>query len=130
MTPTPAASASLVATLAAAAATRPDHPAVVDGDQHLTYAELHDRALRIAATLRSLGVEPGDRVAVWLPKSLHAVAALYGVMAAGAAYVPLDPKAPAARSARIVTDGGVRVIVTGSTKPREWPVLIEQAGTI
>jgi amino acid adenylation domain-containing protein len=51
-------------------------------------------------------------VALWLPKSLEAVAAIYGVMKAGAAYVPVDPGAPAARCAYIAQDCGAAAMVT------------------
>jgi amino acid adenylation domain-containing protein len=121
---------SLVSILERAAGARPDHPAVLDGDVHLTYAELLGRSRRIAATLRESGVRPGDRVGVWLPKSLDAVAALYGVLGAGAAYVPLDPKAPVARSATIAGDAGARVVLTSAKKARDWPAMVEQSGTV
>jgi amino acid adenylation domain-containing protein len=115
--------ATLGATLLATAEARPDHPAVVDGERSLTYGELAAAARRVATTLVDLGVARGDRVGVWLPKSPEAVTAIYGVLLAGAAYVPVDPKAPVARGARILSDSGATVVVTGGGKAREWAAL-------
>ncbi len=55
---------------------------------------------------------PGDRVGVYLRKSIDTVASLYGVLKAGAAYVPVDPGAPPARNAFILSNCEVRVAVT------------------
>ncbi|NKZ07978.1 non-ribosomal peptide synthetase [Actinomadura latina] len=87
---------------------RPDAPAVHWGDDGtLTYGELASRALRIASGLVASGVRPGDRVSVELPKSPAQVAAVLGVLAAGAAYVPIGTEQPDARRARIRAGAGV-----------------------
>ena len=87
----------------------PDRVAVVDPDgTTLTYRALKERADRIAALLRSRGVEPGDRVGLLLPKSAAAVTALFGIMKAGAAYVPADFSAPVERNRSILGDCQVR----------------------
>ena len=88
----------------ASAEERPDAAAVADAEGTLTYAELDVTSGRIATALRELGVQPGDRVALAAEKSRASVAALYGIMRAGAAYVPIDPLAPAKRSAGIIND--------------------------
>jgi amino acid adenylation domain-containing protein len=77
-----------------------------------TYGRLRDAAGAVAAALRAAGVRPGDRVAILVPKSLGAVAAVFGVLEAGAAYVPLDAHAPASRNAGIVSACGARVLLT------------------
>jgi amino acid adenylation domain-containing protein len=96
--------------LARAARERPDHPAVV-ADRTVTYAELDDLATRVAATLAHVGVGPGDRVGVSAPRSVGVVASLYGVMRAGAAYVPIDPDSPAPRAARIANDCSISALI-------------------
>jgi amino acid adenylation domain-containing protein len=101
---------SLPELLAHAARERPDHPAVV-ADRSVTYAELDDLASRVAAALARAGVAPGDRVAVSAPKSVGVVASIYGIMRAGAAYVPIDPDSPAPRAARIANDCGVAALI-------------------
>ena len=80
-----------------AAEQRPTARAVVGGDRVLTYGELEELSNRLARMLVEAGCRPGDRVAVLAPRSALAVAAFIGVLKAGCAYVPLDPK-----------DGGVR----------------------
>ncbi|QKW35965.1 amino acid adenylation domain-containing protein [Actinomadura sp. NAK00032] len=87
---------------------RPDAPALHWGDDGaLTYGELASRALRTASALAAAGVRPGDRVSVELPKSPAQVTAALGVLAAGAAYVPIGPEQPDARRARIRASAGV-----------------------
>ncbi|WP_435017394.1 amino acid adenylation domain-containing protein [Tundrisphaera sp. TA3] len=98
-----------------AADSRPDHPAVVDErGRGLTYAELHHAADRLATRLARWGVGRGDRVGLFLPKSPEAVAAIHGILRAGAAYVPVDPTSPAARGAGILADAGVKAVIVDS----------------
>ena len=86
--------------------------AVAGPDQRLTYGELDAEADRVAHVLAGRGVGPGDRVALWLPKSARAVAAMQAVLRLGAAYVPIDPLGPIAQALRVITDCGPRAVVT------------------
>ncbi|MFE7135265.1 amino acid adenylation domain-containing protein [Streptomyces sp. NPDC057638] len=104
---------SLHGLLERSAARHPDRPAVIDGEDRLTYRTLDERSSRLARTLEELGVRRGDRVAILAPKSAASVVAIYGVLKAGAAYVPLDAASPAARIAHITRDCGVRALVVG-----------------
>ena len=88
----------------------PDRPAIVAHDESLSYAELDAAVEGVAVALRERGVEPGDRVAIWATKSWRAVAAAYGTMRAGAAYVPIDPHAPAARGRKVLASAECRVL--------------------
>jgi amino acid adenylation domain-containing protein len=90
----------------------PGHDAVVMEGRRSSYGELEQASNRFARSLRAHGVRRGDRVALWLPKSPEAVVALYGIMKAGAAYVPVDPAAPPARVAFIARDCTVSGLVT------------------
>ncbi|MEU9841713.1 amino acid adenylation domain-containing protein [Actinomadura sp. NPDC048032] len=95
------------------AARRPDAPALHWGDGGtMTYGELAGRALRIASALAAGGVRPGDRVSIELPKGPGQAAAALGVLAAGAAYVPIGPEQPEARRARIRASAGVAASLT------------------
>jgi amino acid adenylation domain-containing protein len=96
--------------LARAAERLADRPALVAPDGQLTYAELELAAARAATALRELGVRPGDRVAVWAPKSARTAAMLYAAMRARAAYVPIDPLSPPGRAAKVLRDCGARVL--------------------
>ena len=82
----------------------------------ITYGELARLADAACGVLRRLGVRRGDRVAVCVPKSIDAVAAIFAVMKVGATYLPLDPSAPAERNRTILRDARV----SGAVLARRW----------
>ncbi|MEV5243640.1 condensation domain-containing protein, partial [Streptomyces cinnamoneus] len=92
----------------------PDATAVVFEDHSLTYTELDTAANRLAHELMARGVKPGDFVAVAAPRSLELVTALYAVLKAGAAYVPVDPDYPAERIGWILEDARPALVLTTS----------------
>ncbi|MFF0224262.1 amino acid adenylation domain-containing protein [Streptomyces sp. NPDC004629] len=95
---------------------RPDRTALITtAGEEITYATLAEQGLRTAAALVDAGVRPGDLVAVTLPKGPEQIAAVLGVLAAGAAYVPLGLEQPAARLRRVHTTAGFRVALG------DWP---------
>jgi amino acid adenylation domain-containing protein len=77
----------------------------------ISYAELLALARRVRDWLAAAGVGRGDRVGVYLPKSIDSVASIFGALARGAAYVPLDPTAPSGRNAFILHNCQVRALV-------------------
>ncbi|HEY2511451.1 MAG TPA: amino acid adenylation domain-containing protein, partial [Polyangiaceae bacterium] len=90
----------------------PDAVAVeFDGDA-VRYRDLEARANQLAHHLRALGVTAGTRVGVSVERSADMVVAVLGVLKAGGAYVPLDPGYPAERLVYMLSDSGVRVLVT------------------
>lgn len=100
--------------LANAAAT-PNAPAVFCSAGNLSYGELHDKVLAVAAALQSRGVCRGEVVAVLGPKSVEQVVALLAISMVGAAYLPVGVDQPADRAARILHTGGVDfALVCGS----------------
>src|SRR5215831_8290241 len=102
--------------LTEAAARQPQRPALASRGCLLTYQELDQLSNKVARALLRLGVAPADRVGILAPKSAAAVVGLYGVLKAGACYVPLDPKAPSRRLCHIVRDSGATVIVTDEAR--------------
>lgn len=98
--------------LAQQAARTPDAPAVVYEGRALTYAELDAQSSQLAWRLQALGAQPGRLVAILLPRSVEQIVAVFGVLKAGAAYLPLDPQAPAARVRFILTDAAAIAVVT------------------
>ncbi len=90
-----------------------------------SYAELRLAAERIATRLARWGIGRGDRVGLFLPKGFASVAAIHGILRAGAAYVPIDPTAPARRGAGILADAQVRAVVVAETLAPDlaaaWP---------
>lgn len=91
---------------------QPDAPAVEFKDRSLTYQELDEQSSALAAALHNLGVRPGDRIGMWLRKSIESIVVIYGALKAGAIYVPIDPSAPARRMSRILADCAVTCVVT------------------
>ncbi|MFH9065075.1 amino acid adenylation domain-containing protein [Streptomyces coeruleorubidus] len=95
-----------------------DRAAVVSGETSLSYAELLRRADALAGRLRELGTRPGDLVAVALPKGLWQIAAVFGVLRAGAAYVPVDPGWPEDRIRYVLGDTGAAAVVCSAETAR------------
>lgn len=88
----------------------PHRSAIIIGDQATTYANLMDRVKCIAAGLRIIAVSP--RVAIYLPKSVDAYAAVFATLAVGGYYAPLNVSAPSARNSLIMQSFGPDIILT------------------
>ena len=92
---------------------RPEGVAIEEpGGGEISYRDLASLSDQLYRRLYQLGVRPGDRVGIYLRKSIDAVASIFGILKAGAAYVPVDPSAPAARNAYILNDCAVKVVIT------------------
>jgi amino acid adenylation domain-containing protein len=100
------------------AARQPERPAIKDEREELSYGELDALADQTAAALTQLGVGRGDRVAVWLNKSVRAVATMQGALRLGAAYVPVDPMSPPSRAATIMRDCRIAALVAPGDRAR------------
>lgn len=106
---------TLVEILADVAARHPEASAIDDGSGALSYRELLARVWRTAARLHAAGVRRGDRVGVRMPSgSKELYVTILGVLAAGAAYVPVDADDPDERARLVFGEAGVRGIVTGA----------------
>jgi amino acid adenylation domain-containing protein len=93
---------------------RPNAIAVTYKDQHLTYAELNQKANQLAHFLNQLGVQPGVRVASCMEPSLEVLVGILAVFKAGGVYVPLDPSHPAERLTAMLEDTQPQVLLTQS----------------
>ncbi|MFJ6805801.1 class I adenylate-forming enzyme family protein [Streptomyces anulatus] len=98
--------------LAGAARSFTDRIAVRDGEETLTFAELHDQALRVASGLRERGVASGDVVAIHMPNSIWYVVAYYGAICSGATVAPVNPAQPVRALVDQLQDVDARAIVT------------------
>ncbi|WAS96616.1 non-ribosomal peptide synthetase [Nannocystis punicea] len=97
---------------AAQAARTPDAPAIYHGDRVVSYAELEQRANRLARFLQRRGVEAETRIAICLDRTDAMIVALLAILKAGGAYVPIDPTYPLTRQALMAADSGAALIVT------------------
>jgi amino acid adenylation domain-containing protein len=105
------------------AARQPERWAVLSPERRLSYGELRRLAAGVGRQLRESGVEEGTLVAVVMSKGWEQVVAALGVLAAGAAYLPIDAELPPERRDGLLRQGEVRVALT---QPRwaaalEWP---------
>jgi amino acid adenylation domain-containing protein len=120
----------------ARAIAQPDRPAVVNGPADrgpadpptsgLTYGELDARSNQIARQLKAVGLDRGDRVALFMRKSPAAIAALLGIYKADCIYVPLDPSSPATRLVKMLESCESRVILAGGVAPRLIDALLAE----
>ena len=95
-------------------ARNPEAVALISGTVSLSYGELNTQANRLAHHLISLGVGPETLVGICIDRSVAMVAALLAILKAGAAYVPIAPDLPAIRRDALVSDSGLRHMVTSS----------------
>ncbi|WP_312691017.1 enterobactin non-ribosomal peptide synthetase EntF [Kosakonia sp.] len=98
--------------VAAQAAKTPDAPALADARWQFNYRELREQVVALAHRLRQLGVQPGDSVAVALPRSVFLTLALHGIVEAGAAWLPLDTGYPDERLRMMLEDAKPRLLIT------------------
>ncbi|MEL4891902.1 amino acid adenylation domain-containing protein, partial [Xanthomonas protegens] len=90
----------------------PQAVALVAGDRTLSYAQLNERANRLAHHLRTLGLGPDERVGICVQRNAEMLVALLASLKSGAAYVPLDPAYPADRLGYMLDDAIPRVVLT------------------
>ncbi|WP_371360197.1 non-ribosomal peptide synthetase [Pseudomonas sp. KT_2_4] len=94
------------------ASQRPESPALTFAGVTLSYAQLDERANRLAWMLRERGVGPQVRVGLALPRSLEMVIGLLAILKAGGAYVPLDPEYPLDRLHYMIEDSGIGLLLS------------------
>jgi amino acid adenylation domain-containing protein len=102
----------------------PDPPAVIDGNQVLSYAALGTLADAARLRLRAAGAAPGAVVAVCLEHSAGLIASWLGTFESGAALLPLDPRHPPGRLSQLVADAGAMLVVVdrGAEDAVPWNV--------
>ena len=105
----------------------PAAEALVHGGERLDYAELARSVDRAAAMLLGAGIQPHERIAIYLEKRTEAVAAMFGASAAGAVFVPVNPLLKGAQVAHILADCAARVLVTSSERLRQIELAVELA---
>ena len=97
-----------------AARRHPDNEAVVLGEERITYRALDQLSNGLANTLLDQGLQKGDRVVLYAPKSIAFFVGMYGALKSGGCYVPADPGAPPVRCGQIVRDCRAAFLLTTS----------------
>ncbi len=113
--------ATLASLFAAQAVATPDAIAVTEGSRSLTYRELADRAARFAAVLAERGVGADVAVGVHTTRSPEMLVAVLAIIAAGGAYLPLDPEFPSDRIAYMIEDSRLSLVLSETSISRELP---------
>ena len=103
------------------AQTQPEQEALVACDATYSYKEMEELTNRIANGLHQRGVQAGDRVALLLPRTSRLILSLFGVLKAGAAYIPCDPDYPEDRVKLILEDSEAKYIITTGLTPDPSP---------
>ncbi|MDR0416453.1 MAG: amino acid adenylation domain-containing protein, partial [Propionibacteriaceae bacterium] len=120
--PPAGADADFVGQVVARAHDDPDAVALVGAGRTVTRGQVAARAAQIAAQLRRCGVGPGQMVVVCADRRPELVEALFGVLQAGGAYVPIDPDHPAARVEAVLADCAPRaILLAGAALPGGLP---------
>lgn len=109
-------SATLATLIEASIADNPDAIAIEDSEGPATYADLGAEADAVAALIQRKVPQPGSRIALCLPRDRKLAAGMLAILKAGHAYVPLDPRQPAARLAQICQTAEVAGILTDSAE--------------
>jgi amino acid adenylation domain-containing protein len=91
----------------------PDNVAVITGNTRLSYKEISESSGRMAAYLKQVkGIKPGDLVGLLLEREEQLIPAIFGILKAGAAYVPIDPAYPPKRISAIMEDAALSLLIT------------------
>ena len=90
----------------------PQNIAVKHGEETITFEELNKQSTKLATFFDSKGIKEGDRIALVAKKSIESVVSIFGILKAGAMYVPIDPSIPKERLGYILKDCGVNIVLT------------------
>ncbi|MFZ5877418.1 MAG: amino acid adenylation domain-containing protein [Nitrospirota bacterium] len=102
--------------LSESAAKHPDKAALVFKDQTMTYAALEQESAALASGLSRHGVRRGDRVGIFMDRGIASIVGLFGILKAGAAYVPIDPMSPPNRLGYILKTCEIACLLTARDK--------------
>ena len=107
---------------------RGNESAVISSKRTLTYQELYELSNQVGHKLRALGSTPNQLVAVVMEKGWEQIVAVVGILASGAAYVPIDPGLPQARRAYLLENSEIDIVLTQSwlNEKLSWPERVEQ----
>ncbi len=116
---------TLVHIIENAAKQKPNKVAFKYLSQVITFLELHKKSSQLALYLINEGIKKGDRVGIYMNRSLETSIAVYGILKAGGVYVPLDPFSPISRTEFVIKDCGIKHIISIPQQHRKLKKLTE-----
>ncbi len=102
--------------LSESAAQYPDKEAIAFREESITYAELEREGNKLAYYLSGIGVERGERVGIYMNRSITSIVGVFGILKAGATYVPIDPMCPPSRLSYIINKCAIKFLLTSQEK--------------
>jgi amino acid adenylation domain-containing protein len=116
--------------LEATARRTPDKVALVTGGRRFTYTDLDALSSRLAARLQGVGVERGDRVAIFADNGIETVVAIYGALKAGAVFMPVNPLTKGDKLAHLLGDSGSACLITTQALRSVWGAALAQKAIV
>jgi amino acid adenylation domain-containing protein len=98
--------------LSESAANYPDHAAILYKNEKITYLQLDQESDQLAQGLLRIGIKKGDRVGIYMNRGISAVTSVFGILKAGATYVPIDPMCPSMRFRYMVNKCNIQFLIT------------------
>lgn len=108
----------------------PDAPAVLWRDQTYTYAQLWQRVERFAGALQALGVQRGERIAVYLPKQFETVVALFGSNRADAVFIPVNPQLKPDQVRHVLANAEACLLITSAQRAHQLGSALQNLNTL
>jgi len=94
----------------------PDKAAIIFKDDSISYSQLEKESNKLASGLIRLGIERGERVGIYMDRSIDSLVGVFGILKAGAAYVPVDPLSPPGRLSYILSKCRITYLITAKEK--------------
>jgi amino acid adenylation domain-containing protein len=94
----------------------PDNEAIIFKEQSITYADLERESNKLANGLAGIGIEKGERVGIYMDRGIDSIVSVFGILKAGAAYVPIDPLSPPGRLSYILDKCRIKFLLTSKEK--------------
>jgi amino acid adenylation domain-containing protein len=116
--------------LSESAAKYPDNEAIVFKDERMTYAELERESNKLAHSLLEIGIERGERVGIYMDRCIASIVGAFGVLKAGATYVPIDPLCPPGRLSYILNKCGIKYLITSKEKTANIERVLPTIGSL
>ena len=98
---------------------QPDHTALSLKDEHVSYRQCYDNVVNIAAQLQAVGLQPYERVAIYLPKQFETVYSIFAISLAGGVFVPINPALKAKQVSHIIEDCEISMLITSPDRLKQ-----------